>query len=118
MLPGKVIIYFAVFVLATSVAVPHALVAQEKDGQPATFRLKRGTNISHWLSQSTRRGKNRAAFFTEKDVTFIASHGFDHIRIPVDEEQLWTEKNEPIPNSRPQPTFSETPMTVSMFGLI
>ncbi|KAA2240949.1 glycoside hydrolase family 5 protein [Chitinophaga agrisoli] len=55
------------------------------------LRLKRGTNISHWLSQSRQRGKERAAFFTEKDVSFITEHGFDHIRIPVDEEQLWAE---------------------------
>lgn len=96
MLPGKVVIYFAALLLATGIAAPHRLSAQDNDGQPASFRLKRGTNISHWLSQSTRRGKDRIAFFTEKDVTFIASHGFDHIRIPVDEEQLWTEKNEPV----------------------
>lgn len=99
MLPGKVIIYFAAFLLATGVAIPCRLQAQEESGKPDSFRIKRGTNISHWLSQSTRRGKDRTAFFTEKDVTFIVSHGFDHIRIPVDEEQLWTEKNEPIPEA-------------------
>lgn len=55
------------------------------------FTIQRGTNISHWLSQSTRRGAERAAFFTENDVRLIASLGFDHIRLPVDEEQLWNE---------------------------
>ncbi|WP_298738967.1 glycoside hydrolase family 5 protein [uncultured Chitinophaga sp.] len=96
MIRRKAILYFAVFLLAITAVVPQGLLAQENNGQPASFRLKRGTNISHWLSQSTRRGKDRAAFFTEKDVKAIASHGFDHIRIPVDEEQLWNEKNQPV----------------------
>lgn len=55
------------------------------------FQIKRGTNIAHWLSQSTRRGEERAAFFTEKDVKYIDSLGFDHIRLPIDEEQMWDE---------------------------
>ena len=54
-----------------------------------SFTIKRGTNIAHWLSQSQRRGTERASFFTEKDIIFIKSAGFDHIRLPVDEQQLW-----------------------------
>jgi endoglucanase len=54
-----------------------------------SFSVKRGTNIAHWLSQSSKRGAERAAFFTKKDVDFIKASGFDHIRLPVDEEQLW-----------------------------
>ena len=56
------------------------------------FSIRRGTNISHWLSQSDRRGEARRAWFTEEDVEFLAGLGFDHLRIPVDEEQLWDEK--------------------------
>lgn len=59
--------------------------------ETSTFAIVRGVNISHWLSQSVRRGAERAAFFTEADVAFIASLGYDHIRLPVDEEQLWNE---------------------------
>ena len=55
------------------------------------FDFKRGTNISHWLSQSRARGESRRNYFTEKDVQYLASLGFDHLRIPVDEEQLWKE---------------------------
>jgi endoglucanase len=55
------------------------------------IQIQRGTNISHWLSQSDRRGAGRAAFFTEEDVRRIARLGFDHIRIPIDEEQMWRE---------------------------
>lgn len=55
------------------------------------FEIKRGTNIAHWLSQSQRRGEERKQFFTEADVKKIASLGFDHIRLPIDEEQMWDE---------------------------
>ena len=53
------------------------------------FVIKRGTNIAHWLSQSDRRGEERAGFFTQKDIEFIDSAGFDHIRLPIDEVQMW-----------------------------
>jgi len=55
------------------------------------FEVRRGTNVSHWLSQSKRRGAERRAWFTETDVRHIASWRCDHIRLPVDEEQLWHE---------------------------
>ncbi len=55
------------------------------------FTVTRGLNISHWLSQSQVRGAARVRYFTEKDVEYIASEGFDHVRIPVDEEQLFRE---------------------------
>jgi endoglucanase len=54
--------------------------------------IRRGTNISHWLSQSDRRGKARATFFTRDDVKRIADWGFDHIRLPIDEQQMWNDK--------------------------
>src|SRR5260221_6128119 len=53
------------------------------------FAIKRGTNIAHWLSQSDKRGQERAAFFTRKDVDYILAAGFDHIRLAIDGEQLW-----------------------------
>lgn len=55
------------------------------------FVFTKGTNISHWLSQSNRRGNERKNFFLEKDVKYLAGLGFDHLRFPVDEEQLWKE---------------------------
>ncbi|TGV01329.1 glycoside hydrolase family 5 protein [Flavivirga rizhaonensis] len=56
------------------------------------FEVKRGTNIAHWLSQSDRRGIEREQFFTETDIKRIKNTGFDHIRLPIDEEQMWDEK--------------------------
>jgi endoglucanase len=66
---------------------------------PGEFVFKRGTNISHWLSQSTARGDQRKNFFTESDVKYLAGLGFDHIRIPVDEEQLWKEDGQKDPEA-------------------
>jgi len=63
--------------------------------QVTTFRLGRGTNISHWLSQSSRRGEERRAVLTREDITRIAEWGFDHIRLPIDEEQMWDESGRP-----------------------
>jgi endoglucanase len=56
------------------------------------FEVKRGTNIAHWLSQSNRIGQEREQFFTKTDVEIIADMGFDHIRLPVDEVQMWDEE--------------------------
>jgi len=58
------------------------------------FVIKRGTNISHWLSQSDARGEERKNYFTEKDVKYLAGLGFDHLRIPIDEMQLWLENGQ------------------------
>jgi endoglucanase len=63
------------------------------DQQP-TFSVRRGTNISHWLSQSKARGAERKAFFTQADVQRIADWGFDHLRLPIDEEQMWDEQGD------------------------
>jgi endoglucanase len=62
-----------------------------------TFEIRNGINISHWLSQSGKRGADRSIYFTRNDVAFLAGLGYDHLRIPVDEEQLFTEdgKKEP-----------------------
>lgn len=78
--------YVAIAGIVLSVCLS-AGAAEKESG----FEIRRGTNISHWLSQSNRRGEGRASFFTAKDVEQIASLGFDHIRLPVDEEQLWDE---------------------------
>ena len=60
------------------------------------FAVRRGTNVSHWLSQSKRRGEERRSFFTKEDVALAAQLGFDHLRLPVDEEQLFDEGGRPV----------------------
>lgn len=53
------------------------------------FVIRTGVNVSHWLSQSDKRGKERKNYITKADFDTITSIGFDHVRIPVDEVQLW-----------------------------
>lgn len=80
------------FMLALAVLI---LASCQNSGEKKStfddFEVKRGTNIAHFLSQSKQRGAERAAFFTKSDVEKIASLGFDHIRLPIDEEQMWDE---------------------------
>jgi len=66
------------------------------DIEPVTtssiYPLDKGINIAHWLSQSDRRGEARRSFFTQEDLELINELGFDHIRVPIDEEQMWDEQ--------------------------
>lgn len=60
------------------------------------FEIKNGVNISHWLSQSSKRGEERAQYFTESDVKLLAKLGFDHLRLPIDEEQMFSLDGHPM----------------------
>jgi len=64
-----------------------------------SFEIKNGVNISHWLSQSEQRGERRKAYFTRSDVEYIAGLGYDHIRIPIDEVQMFTEDGQKEPEA-------------------
>jgi len=64
-----------------------------------SFEIQNGVNISHWLSQSRQRGESRQTYFTRSDVEFIAGLGYDHIRIPIDEEQMFTEDGQKEPEA-------------------
>lgn len=65
---------------------------------PAGFKISKGVNISHWLSQVYGFSK-RDVFFTKEDVRLIDSLGFDHIRLPVDEKELWDDNGNKIPEA-------------------
>lgn len=74
-----------------------AVQKTQNDGEAAkdsfvTLRLHNGVNVSHWLSQSGARGEERANKISEKDFDSIAAMGFDFVRLPVDEEQLYDEE--------------------------
>jgi len=64
----------------------------------ARFEIETGVNISHWLSQ-VYGFSDRATFFTKDDVRLIDSLGFDHIRLPIDEKEMWNEDGTPIPEA-------------------
>ena len=61
---------------------------------PAGFVIHRGVNLSHWFSQCDGWGA-RQRFITEKDIGFIAGLGYDHVRLPVDEIELWRSDGTP-----------------------
>ncbi len=58
------------------------------------FVIHRGVNVSHWLSQTEIRGEERSLYIQAEDFRTIAELGFDHVRIPFDEEQMWDEKGQ------------------------
>ena len=78
----------AVFIILTY--LPANSLVKDDSGKKS-FIIKKGVNVSHWLSQTEIRGEERAAYVTEKDFIKIAELGFDHVRIPIDEEQFWDE---------------------------
>ncbi len=62
---------------------------------PEGFNIQKGVNIGYWLSDASgRNGTALVDFFGEKDVIFLAQKGFDHLRIPIDEGELWNYKND------------------------
>ena len=59
-------------------------------GNKATkFDFHQGVNVGNWLSQSWVMGEQREKIFTDEDIELLVSNGFDHIRLPVDESQLF-----------------------------
>jgi endoglucanase len=63
-----------------------------------SFVIHRGVNLSHWLSQDFG-WYPRDEFITENDIRFIDSIGYDHVRIPIDEFEMWDESGAPIEES-------------------
>ena len=70
------------------------------------FRIKRGTNVSHWLSQSEERGEARKLHIQEDDFARLDSLGFDFVRIPIDEVQFWDEEGNKLPEAWDLLTFA------------
>jgi endoglucanase len=86
---------FALPLLACAVSAATALAAPAPvPVNPAGFVIRRGTNLSHWLSQDFG-WQPRATWITENDLRFIARSGFDHVRLPIDEKELWADDGTP-----------------------
>lgn len=83
------------------VAMSMAFVAcqSEKDAEENNFKIHRGTNLSHWLSQSEERGEARRQHIQEDDFARLDSLGFDFVRIPIDEVQFWDEDGNKLPEA-------------------
>ena len=62
------------------------------------FVMNKGVNISNWLANyGYGSDPNVAKYFTEDEVRQLAAYGFDHIRLPIGEDMMFTEdgyKNE------------------------
>jgi len=87
----------AVMVVLTALLLGCSAKDESVPAPSLPFEIHRGVNVSHWLSQTEIRGDERAAYITEKDFALIAALGFDHVRLPVDEEQLWDEEGQAQP---------------------
>jgi endoglucanase len=88
-------LYKKQLIAAASVALTAASAyCQQGAGAPSGFELKRGVNLSHWLSQNVG-WPPKKSFITEKDIEFIAGAGYDHVRIPIDEVEMWTAEGKP-----------------------
>ena len=68
---------------------------QEKCLNPSGFEINRGVNLSHWLSQDFGWAP-KYMFINEHDIKFIDSIGYDHVRIPIDEKEMWDSLGNPI----------------------
>ena len=73
--------------------------AMAQSGKVNNFHIKRGTNVSHWLSQSEARGEMRRLHIQEEDFERLHDLGFDFVRIPIDEVQFWDEKGNKLPEA-------------------
>lgn len=54
------------------------------------FVFQKGINIGAWLSQANLRGEAKLKYFTQKNLQELAALGFDHIRLPFNENQLYS----------------------------
>ena len=70
-----------------------------QSGESNNFKIHRGTNVSHWLSQSEARGEMRRLHIQEEDFARLQHLGFDFVRIPIDEVQFWDEKGNKLPEA-------------------
>jgi len=96
----SITLWFACLVVVVA-ALPRVRAAEKAGAvdpssisNPAGFEIRRGVNLSHWLSQNFG-WSPRDTFITEKDLRYLKSIGYDHVRIPIDEKELWTEDGKP-----------------------
>ena len=97
--------YFVIFA-AVVLVLSACSTKSENDNGVNDFRIHRGTNLSHWLSQSEERGEARQMHIQEDDFARLDSLGFDFVRIPIDEVQFWDEEGKKLPEAWDLLTFA------------
>ena len=90
---------FSMLALVALMTLTACTPKTEKTDGVNNFRIKRGTNVSHWLSQSEARGDARRLHIQEDDFERLAQLGFDFVRIPIDEQQFWDESGNKLPEA-------------------
>lgn len=81
-------VMFLVVMMTVFIMVPACTSHDEGEA----FDIRKGVNISCWLSQTASRKGPVETYFTEQDVRRLAEWGFDHIRLPIDEKEILTEE--------------------------
>ena len=56
------------------------------------IKLEKGINLGGWFSQCEMTEMHYENFSSKQDIAWVAMHGFDHVRIPVDYEFFLNEK--------------------------
>jgi endoglucanase len=80
-----------ILLLAIAIAVSFHIAHYKTLKKPISmFHIHKGINLSHWLSQVFC-WSPRETFITSHDIANIKQWGFDHVRLPIDEDQLWDE---------------------------
>jgi endoglucanase len=94
----KLVALFLIIIILNSCSSPKS---KEPFITSKKFEIKSGIGIAYWLSQRDRHDSSfvREIFITKNDICKIAEMGFDHVRLPVDEEQLWSENGVRIKNT-------------------
>jgi endoglucanase len=86
---------FLKFAIMGIVAMGIISCQQNKSLNPSGFEIKRGVNLSHWLSQDFG-WSPKYTYINEHDIKFIDSIGYDHVRIPIDEKEMWDSTGVPV----------------------
>ncbi|MBR2236676.1 MAG: cellulase family glycosylhydrolase [Prevotella sp.] len=102
----KRILYSVAVIVMTVLALTACTTKSEPTNEVNNFRIHRGTNLSHWLSQSEERGEARRLHIQEDDFARLDSLGFDFVRIPIDEVQFWDEEGNKLPEAWELLTFA------------
>lgn len=90
---------FLYLALSAMMILAMAACSKTEEATVNNFRIKRGTNLSHWLSQSEERGEARRLHIQEDDFERLEQLGFDFVRIPIDEVQFWDEEGNKLPEA-------------------
>ena len=89
--------FVSLAIVAVSMLALTACSTKSEMTEVNNFQINRGTNLSHWLSQSEERGEARRQHIQEDDFERLEQLGFDFVRLPIDEVQFWDEEGKNSP---------------------